>query len=54
MPDNKVEAVLCGKKEDVEELIKIMKKNHPLAKIEDMKIEKIKAETNFSDFHILF
>jgi acylphosphatase len=52
LPNNKVEAVLCGEKKDVEKMIEIMKKNHPLAEVKDIKIEKLQSETTFSDFHI--
>jgi acylphosphatase len=52
LPENKVEAILCGEKSDIERMIDIMKNNHPLAKVKDIKIEKLQSETNFSDFHI--
>jgi len=54
LPENRVEAVFCGDKSDIEKMIEIMKKNHPLAEVKDIKIEKIDTETNFSDFHIIF
>ena len=54
LPENKVEAVFCGDKKDIERMIEIMKKNHPLAEVKDIKVEKIDTETNFSDFHIIF
>jgi len=54
LPENKVEAVFCGDKKDIERMIEIMKKNHPLAEVKDIKVEKIDIETNFSDFHIIF
>jgi acylphosphatase len=54
LPNNKVEAVLCGEKSDIEKMIEIMKKNHPLAEIENIKVEKLESDTNFSDFHIIF
>lgn len=54
LPENRVEAVFCGEKKDIERMIEIMKKNHPLAEVKDIKVEKIETETNFSDFHIIF
>ena len=54
LPENRVEAVFCGDKSDIEKMIEIMKKNHPLAEVKDIKVEKIDIETNFSDFHIIF
>ena len=54
LPENRVEAVFCGDKKDIEKMIEIMKRNHPLAEVKDIKVEKIDTETNFSDFHIIF
>ena len=54
LPDSKVEAVFCGNKNDIDKMIEIMKKNHPLAEIRDIKIEKLDIEMNFSDFNIIF
>jgi len=54
LPENRVEAIFCGNRSDIEKMIEIMKKNHPLAEIRDIKIEKLDIEMNFSDFNIIF
>jgi acylphosphatase len=54
LPGNKVEAILCGEKDDVEKMIEIMRSNHPLAEIEDFKVEKVDMEMDFPDFRIIF
>jgi len=54
LPENKVEAVFCGEKSDIEKMIEIMKRNHPLAEVKDIKIERLKTEVEFSDFHIIY
>ncbi|MEM4500444.1 MAG: acylphosphatase [Candidatus Woesearchaeota archaeon] len=54
LPNNKVEALLVGEREDVEKMIEIMKNSHPLAKVEKIETEKLNIEVNFPDFEILF
>lgn len=54
LPDNKVEAVFVGNKEDIETILEIMKSSHPLAKVTKIEMEKLNIEANFSDFEIIF
>ncbi|MCS7093884.1 MAG: acylphosphatase [Candidatus Aenigmarchaeota archaeon] len=54
LPDNKVEAVFVGEKEDIEKMLEIMRKSHPLARVEKMETERLNTEVNFQDFEIIF
>jgi len=54
LPGNKVEAVFVGEKSDIEKMIEIMKKEHPLAKVEKVETKKLNSIPNFLDFEIIF
>lgn len=52
LPDGRVEAVFCGLKEKIEEMIQFCKKGPFLAEVEGVVVDWQKEDRQFSDFTI--
>lgn len=52
LPDGRVEAVLQGSKEKIEEMIRLCRKGPFLAEVEDVVVEWQEEDKQFSDFSI--
>ncbi|MDP2638069.1 MAG: acylphosphatase [Candidatus Levybacteria bacterium] len=55
LPDNRVEALFCGSKERIEEIIKICEKGPFLSEVGDVMVEwDNSSKENFKDFKIIY
>lgn len=56
LPDNRVEAIFCGSREQIEKMVSICEKGPFLSEVKDVMVEwegKSQAEIEFKDFRIL-
>ncbi len=54
LPDGRVEAVLEGEEEDVKEMIELMRKGPPLAKVDNIEVYWEPYKGEFKDFRIIY
>lgn len=54
LPDGSVRAVFEGEKEDILEVIRLLREEHPHAVVDDMEIEWKKYQGSFSDFSVRY
>lgn len=54
LPDGNVEALFQGKEENIKELIRKLKEEHPYAKVLEILISEVKTEENLEDFSIKY
>lgn len=52
LPDNRVEAVIQGKEDKIDELIALCKKGPPFAEVKNVQVEWEESKEEFKDFSI--
>lgn len=54
LEDGRVEIMLQGEREKIEEALNIIKSKHPLAKIKEFQVSWVETEEKFEDFKIIY